>query len=75
MIRITESIGRPRSTSLMPGSRSPSRKISRASVEIEPGTMPPTSFQCAMFAVQATSSPSAKTGMASTTSLRCVTPP
>ena len=46
-----------------------------ASVEIEPGTMPPTSFQWAMFAVQAISSPPANTGIASTTSFRCVTPP
>ena len=41
----------------------------------EPGTMPPTSFQCAMFAVQAIRRSPWKTGMASTTSFRCVTPP
>ena len=39
------------------------------------GTIPPTSFQCAMFAVQATRRPPANTGIASTTSFRCVTPP
>jgi len=37
--------------------------------------MPPTSLKWAMVAVQATNAPSTKTGMASTMSLRCVTPP
>ncbi len=37
--------------------------------------MPPTSFQCAIAAVQATSRLSTKTVLASTTSFRCVTPP
>ena len=75
MISITESIGFPPEMSFTAGRRSPSWKISFASFEIEPGTIPPTSFQCAMFAVHATRSPFANTGMASTTSFRCVTPP
>src|SRR5207245_6930419 len=45
---------------LIAGRRSPSWKISFASFEIDPGTIPPTSFQCAMFAVHAASSPSAR---------------
>ena len=73
--RISDSFGRPASISLTAGSRRPSWKISFASVEMLPGAMPPTSFQCAMLAVHATSSPSANTGIASTTSLRWVTPP
>ena len=56
MIRVTDATSSPPSTSLTAGSRSPSWKISAASVEIEPGTMPPMSFQWAMLAVQATSS-------------------
>ena len=40
-----------------------------------PGTMPPTSFQCAITAVQATMRSPEKTGIAITTSLRWVTPP
>ena len=75
MISITERIGSPSEMSFTAGRRKPSWKICFASFEIEPGTMPPTSFQCAMFAVHATSSPSTNTGIASTTSLRCVTPP
>ena len=59
----------------MPARIRPSWKISVASVDMLPGTMPPTSFQCAMLAVQATISSPAKTGMTSTTSFRCVTPP
>ena len=64
MISITGLIGVPLSMTLIPGRRSPSWKSSFASFEIEPGTMPPTSFQCAMFAVQATSWSPAKTGIA-----------
>jgi hypothetical protein len=75
MISITGRIGVPSEISFTAGSRSPSWKISRACVEIEPATIPPTSFQCAMFAVHATSSCSANTGIASTTSFRWVTPP
>ena len=73
--RISDAFGSPASISLTAGSRIPSWKISCASFEMPPGTMPPTSFQCAMLAVHATSSPSANTGIASTTSLRWVTPP
>ena len=75
MIATTDSIGVPSETSFTAGRRRPSWKISRASFEIEPGTIPPTSFQWAMFAVHATRRPSAKTGIASTTSFRWVTPP
>ena len=75
MISVTDLIGVPSEISFTAGRRRPSWKISFASFEIEPGTIPPTSFQCAMFAVQATSSPSANTGIASTTSFRWVTPP
>ena len=75
MIRVTDAISSPPSTSLTAGSRSPSWKISAASVEIEPGTMPPMSFQWAMLAAQAHSRSPAKTGIAITTSFRCVTPP
>ena len=75
MMSMTAWFGSPWSMTLMAGRRRPSWKISVASVDIEPGTNPPTSFQWAMFAVHATSSPSAKTGMANTTSLKCVTPP
>ena len=42
---------------------------------VDPGTMPPTSELCAMFAVQAMMRPSAKTGIATTMSFRWVTPP
>ena len=75
MISSTDRIGSPTEISFTAGRRSPSWKISFASLEIEPGTIPPTSFQCAMFAVHATNSPSANTGIASTTSFKCVTPP
>jgi hypothetical protein len=75
MICITDLMGSPAETSFTAGRRRPSWKISVASFEIEPGTMPPTSFQWAMLAVQAIRRPPAKTGMASTTSLRWVTPP
>jgi len=71
----TARTGSPASSSLMAGNLRPSWKISLASLEIDPGTIPPTSFQCAMFAVQATSSPSTNTGSATTTSFRWVTPP
>ena len=66
---------RPSSYSFTAGLRIPSWKISVASVDIEPGTLPPTSFQWAMFDTQATSRPSWNTGAASTMSLRWVTPP
>ena len=59
----------------MAGRRSPSWKISVASPVSEPGAMPPTSELCAMFAVQAMMRPSTKTGITTTMSLRCVTPP
>ena len=75
MISITDWFGRPSSISLIAGSRRPSWKISLASLEIEPGAIPPTSFQWAMFAVQATSSSPANTGSTRTTSFRWVTPP
>ena len=75
MISITERIGTPWSMILTAGSRSPSWKISRDWFEIEPGTIPPTSFQCAMFAVHAISSSRTNTGIAKITSFRCVTPP
>ena len=75
MIAITGPIGSPRAISLTAGSRSPSWKISVVRVETDPGAMPPTSFQWAMVAVQATSRSHANTGRASTTSLRWVTPP
>ena len=75
MIAMTGSIGVPSSMILTAGRRRPSWKSCFASLEIEPGTMPPTSFQCAMFAVHATRSPPAKTGSTKITSLRCVTPP
>jgi hypothetical protein len=75
MISITDRIGSPSEISFTAGSRRPSWNSSCAWVEIEPGAMPPTSFQCAMFAVHAISSPSTNTGSASTTSFRCVTPP
>ena len=68
-------IGSPSAISLTAGRRRPSWKISVASPDSDPGAMPPTSELWAMLAVQAISSPSAKTGMATTMSLRWVTPP
>src|SRR6185437_2408088 len=75
MMSNTGAMARPFLNSLTAGSRKPSWKISETSTAIEPGVLPPTSFQCAIEAVHATSSASAKTGSATTTSLRCVTPP
>ena len=75
MMSKTEAIGWPRSNSLTAGSRSPSWKISVTSTAIEPGVLPPTSFQWAIDAVHATHAPAAKTGNAMTTSFKCVTPP
>ncbi len=75
MMSITAALGTPASTMRTAGRRSPSWKISVASVDIPPGTMPPRSFQCAMLAVQATIASSTNTGIARITSLRCVTPP
>ena len=75
MISITGRIGSPLEIILMAGSLSPSWKISVASPVSEPGAMPPTSELCAMFAVQAMMRSSAKTGITTTMSLRCVTPP
>ena len=75
MISNTGSIRRPRSNSLTAGSRRPSWKISVTPVAIEPGVVPPTSFQWAMLAVQAIRRPCANTGIATTTSFRWVTPP
>ena len=75
MISSTGWIASPRAIILTAGSRSPSWKISVASPVSEPGAMPPTSELWAMFAVQAMMRPSAKTGMTTTMSFRCVTPP
>ena len=75
MTSITDRIGSPREMILMAGSRRPSWKISVASPVSEPGAMPPTSELWAMLAVQAMMRPSAKTGIATTTSFRWVTPP
>ena len=63
MISTTDWIATPSETSFTAGRRRPSWKISVASFESEPGTMPPTSFEWAMFAVQAITSSSAKTGI------------
>ena len=60
---------------LIAGSLIPSWKISVASPVSDPGAMPPTSELWAMFAVQATMRPPAKTGIATTMSFRWVTPP
>ena len=75
MMSNTEAIGLPCSNSFTAGNRSPSWKISETSTAIEPGVLPPTSFQWAIDAAQATHAPPAKTGSAMTTSLRWVTPP
>lgn len=50
-------------------------KISVASAESEPGDLPPTSELWAILAVRAISRSPEKTGMQTTRSLRCVTPP
>ena len=75
MTSISDGIGSPREIILTAGSLSPSWKISVASPVSEPGAMPPTSELCAMFAVQAMMRSPAKTGITTTMSLRCVTPP
>ena len=75
MICITGSLVWPRAMSLIAGSRRPSWKIEVAAPVSEPGAMPPTSEWCAMVAVQAIRSPPWNTGIITTMSLRCVTPP
>ena len=74
-ISITGRIGSPREMILTAGRRSPSWKISVASPVSDPGAMPPTSELWAMLAVHAMMRPPAKTGIATTMSLRWVTPP
>ena len=75
MISITASSAWPRAISLIAGSRKPSWKIDVAAPVIDPGAMPPTSEWCAMVAVQAISRPPWNTGIITTMSHRCVTPP
>jgi len=75
MMSMTDRIGSPLEITLIAGRRRPSWKISVASPVSDPGAMPPTSELCAMLAVQAMMRPSAKTGMATMMSFRCVTPP
>ena len=75
MISKTGAMGSPLETIFTAGSRRPSWKISVASTESEPGDFPPTSELWAMFAVQAMMRLSTKTGIATTMSLRWVTPP
>jgi len=68
-------LGRPRSTILMGGMRTPSWKISVARPERLPGLIPPTSPQWARTTGKTKSSPAGvKSGWIIATSLRCVPP-
>ena len=63
MIAKIASLGAPRSYSFSVGMRSPSWYTSTESVELLPGTIPPTSVWCATVAAKPWSSSSTKTGL------------
>ncbi len=75
MMRSTSVCAMPASTILIGGTKSPSWKISVASAEVEPATVPPTSALCAIEPENATISPAAKTGATKAMSETCGRPP